>query len=279
MQPGQMVSTDLRLVRPLDRGSMGSVWVAEHAGLGREVAVKFMSTEFVKDPNLVLRFGREVQAAASIESPHVVRILGHGLTPDGLPYMAMELLLGESLRARLQGAGRLAVEDAITVVRHVCEALGRAHARGIVHRDIKPANVFLTEPDGELLVKLLDFGVAKVQAADGIAMTRTTDRVGTPFYMSPEQLLSAKHVDHRADLWSTAVVAYHALTGEVPFKADSFGDLLLIVRRGAFAPPSGIRPELPAAIDAFFQRALHPQPAFRFASAEQMAAAFAEAAR
>jgi eukaryotic-like serine/threonine-protein kinase len=277
VQPGDMVSPEIRLVRPLDEGSMGSIWVADHLGLGREIAVKFMSTAHVKDPNLVLRFSREAQAAARIESPHVARTLGHGLTLGGFPYIAMELLPGESLRARLDDVGRLSMDEAATIVRQICEALGCAHAVGVVHRDIKPANIFLTPIDDGLLVRLLDFGVAKVRAADGFDMTRTTDHVGTPYYMSPEQLFSAKHVDHRADLWSLSVVAYRCLTGEVPFKAETFGEVIVAVKRGVFAPPSALRPELPEALDAFFLRALGSQPALRFASAAELAGAFTQA--
>jgi serine/threonine-protein kinase len=270
---GDMVSRDIKLLRPLDKGTMGSVWVADHLGLGHPVAVKLMSAAFVTDPNYVLRFQREAQSAARIDSPHVVRILGSGVTTAGLPYIVMELLQGESLHARLENAGRLSLPLTCTIVTQVCHALAPAHAMGIIHRDIKPANIFLTEQDGKPFIKLLDFGVAKVQNSPvGGRMTQTRDRVGTPFYMSPEQLFSAKHVDHRADLWSLAVVAYRCLTGELPYHGEVFWELVVSVKRGGFAPPSGLRPELPAQIDTWFDRALSAQPAFRFSSAAQMAA-------
>ena len=163
------------------------------------------------------------------------------------------------------------MELTCTIVRHICHALGAAHDKRIVHRDIKPTNIFLTDCDGTLRVKLLDFGVAKDDATQAPMVTKTGDYVGTPFYTSPEQLFSAKHVDHRADLWSLAVVAYTCLTGELPFKADAFWEFVLAVKRGTFAPPSGLRPELAPPVDAWFERALHAQLALRFDSAAQMA--------
>jgi eukaryotic-like serine/threonine-protein kinase len=272
MNPGDMLSRDIRLRHPLDKGTMGSVWVADHLGLGLIVAVKILSAAFATDPNYVLRFHREAQAAARIDSPHVVRILGSGVSKDGLPFIVMELLQGETLQARLDDTSRLSLATTCTLVGQVCHALSPAHAMGIIHRDIKPANIFLTEPDGKLCIKLLDFGVAKVQTGPGAGrMTQTRDRVGTPFYMSPEQLFSAKHVDHRADLWSLAVVAYRCLTGQLPYHGEVFWELVIAVKRGGYAPASGMRPELPAPIDTWFERALHTQAAFRFPSAAQMA--------
>ncbi len=139
-----------------------------------------------------------------------------------------------------------------------------------MHRDVKPANIFLTDSDGDVFVKLLDFGVAKQTDAD-LAMTRTNEKVGTPFYMCPEQLISAKHVDFRADLWSIGIVAYHCLMGQVPYRATTFGDLCLVVSRGVFELPSEARPDLPPKLDAWFLRALARKPLARFESAKQAA--------
>ncbi len=270
MEPGEPVTPSIKLVRLIDHGSMGSVWAADHAGLGTQVAVKFMSTEVAKNPNLVTRFSREAHAAAHIKSPHVVQILDHGITPGGVPYIAMELLEGESLQKRLKREGRLDAPLTALIVGQTCKALTRAHQLGIVHRDIKPANIFLTDSDGDVFVKLLDFGVAKHEGGE-FSMTRTNEKVGTPFYMCPEQLISAKHVDFRADLWSVGIVAYHCLMGQVPFKATTFGDLCLAVSRGVFTPPSQARPELSPRLDAWFLRALAKKPADRFESARQAA--------
>jgi serine/threonine-protein kinase len=270
MEPGQPVTASIKLVRLLDNGSMGSVWVASHGGLGTEVAVKFMSPDYAKNQNLVTRFSREAHAAAHLRSPHVVQIFDHGVTPDGVPYIVMELLDGESLHKRLKREGPIDPATTALIIAQTCKALTRAHQLGIVHRDIKPANIFLTDADGELFVKLLDFGVAKQEGRD-FSMTRTNEKVGTPFYMSPEQLISAKHVDFRADLWSVGIVAYHAMVGQVPFKANTFGDLCLAVSRGVFTAASAARPELPGRLDAWFQRALAKKPADRFESAKQAA--------
>jgi serine/threonine-protein kinase len=279
MEPGQAVTATIRLVRLLDKGSMGSVWVADHAGLRSQVAVKFMSPEMVDKPNLVARFTREAQAAAQIRSAHVVQILDHGLTADGTPYIAMELLEGESLQRRLKREGKLAPALTATIVGQVCKALAKAHALGIVHRDIKPANIFLLDNgDDEILAKLLDFGVAKQEGGD-FAVTRTNEKVGTPFYMCPEQLISAKHVDYRADIWSIGVVAYHAMMGQVPFHARSFGDLCLAVSRGVFPLPSQASPPLPMMLDAWFLKALMRDPQKRFDSAKQAAEALDRAVR
>jgi serine/threonine-protein kinase len=244
--------------------------VASHGGLGTEVAVKFMSPDYAKNPNLVTRFSREAHAAAHLRSPHVVQIFDHGVTPDGVPYIVMELLDGESLQKRLKREGPIDPATTSLIIAQTCKALTRAHQLGIVHRDIKPANIFLTDADGELFVKLLDFGVAKQEGRD-FSMTRTNEKVGTPFYMSPEQLISAKHVDFRADIWSVGIVAYHAMVGQVPFKANTFGDLCLTVSRGVFTAASAARPELPGRLDAWFQRALAKKPADRFESAKQAA--------
>jgi len=270
MEASQPVTASITLVRLLDHGSMGSVWVADHAGLGTQVAVKFMSPEIAKNQSLVTRFSREAHAAAQIKSPHVVQIFDHGVTPDGVPYIVMELLDGESLQKRLKREARLDAAPTAKIIGQTCKALARAHQLGIVHRDIKPANIFLTDSDDEVFVKLLDFGVAKQDTGD-LSMTRTNEKVGTPFYMGPEQLISAKHVDFRADLWSVAIVAYHCLVGQVPFRAGTFGDLCLAVSRGVFTPPSAARPELSPRVDAWFQRALAKKPENRFESAKQAA--------
>ncbi len=249
---------------------MGSVWVADHAGLGTQVAVKFMSPEVALHPHLVTRFSREAHAAAQIKSPHVVQILDHGITPEGVPYIVMELLEGESLQKRLKREERLAPRLVVPVVAQTCKALARAHALGIVHRDIKPGNIFLTDSDGDVFVKLLDFGVAK-QVDQELAVTRTNEKVGTPLYMCPEQLISAKHVDFRADLWSIGIVAYHCLMGHVPYRASTFGDLCLVVSRGLFTLPSDTFPELSPRVDGWFVRALARKPEGRFESAKQAA--------
>ncbi|WP_437312709.1 serine/threonine-protein kinase [Sorangium sp. So ce385] len=280
MNPGQQVTSTLRLARELGKGAMGSVWVADHLALGTQVAVKFMSPAYADQSGFVERFRREAMAAAQIKSPHVAQVFDHGVTPDGVPYIVMELLEGEDLKSRMQRLGALPPVEVAAIVAQTAKALGRAHQLGIVHRDVKPDNIFLLDVEGELFVKVVDFGVAKrVQGAPqgDLGMTSTGSMLGTPLYMSPEQLLSAKHVDFRADLWGLAVVAYHALTGQVPFRGETLGALSVVLHTGIFTPPSAIRPELTPAIDAWMKRALALDPAARFASARQMAEALEHA--
>ena len=277
LQAGAIVGNNVRLVRPLKRGGMGSVWVAEHLALRTQVAVKFMSERLAQDQEYVARFAREATASAQIKSPHVVQVFDHGLSSDGSPYIVMELLEGEDLRQRLTRVGTIGLDLAAVLVVQIARALSKAHAQGIVHRDIKPDNVFLLEHDGEPFVKLLDFGIAKHTSQEGgglDGMTGTGAMVGTPHYMSPEQILSARRVDHRADLWSVAVVLYRSLTGQVPFQGETLGAVCIAIERGTFVPPSQRNPVLSPAVDSWFVRALYRDPAARFQSAKEMAEAF-----
>jgi eukaryotic-like serine/threonine-protein kinase len=274
--PGTLIGS-VRLKRLLGQGGMGSVWIGDHASLETEVAVKFMSAEIATKPEAVARFKREATAAAQLKSPHVVQVLDHGVTPYGVPFIVMELLEGEDVGKRVGRLGQLPVVEVCAIVTQACKALGKAHARGIVHRDIKPDNIFLVDSEGELFVKLLDFGIAKRAEDAALHMTGTGTMVGTPYFMSPEQVMSAKDADYRADLWSLAVVAYNALTGRVPFFAETLGALCVAIHSGYHAPVTRDRPELPAALDSWFHRALARDPAARFASAKQMAEEFARA--
>jgi eukaryotic-like serine/threonine-protein kinase len=276
--PGTVIGSNVRLKRLIGQGGMGSVWVGEHAALETEVAVKFMSAEIATKPEAVARFKREATAAAQLKSPHVVQVFDHGVTPHGMPFIVMELLEGEDVGKRVGRLGHLPVAEVATIVTQACKALGKAHARGIVHRDIKPDNIFLVDSEGEMFVKLLDFGIAKRVEDAALHMTGTGTMVGTPYFMSPEQVMSAKDADYRADLWSLAVVAYNALTGRIPFFAETLGALCVAIHSGYHAPVTRDRPDLPAALDGWFRRALARDPAARFASARQMAQEFARAA-
>jgi serine/threonine-protein kinase len=268
----------LKLARPLGRGGMGTVWVAEHAALGREVAVKFLSEELAHDPLAVARFEREASAVAELKNAHIVDVIEFGFTESGLPYMATELLEGEDLGDRLMRDRRIAPEVFAAILDQVCDALASAHELGIVHRDIKPENVFVVRGDGssnaQPSIRLLDFGIAKHWQDPKLDVTSTGVVVGTPHYMSPEQFLSAKHVDFRADLWSLGVLAYRAVTGRLPFEATSFAALCIQIHRGVFPRASAYRADLPPSLDAWFTKALRGHPAARFSSAREMAATF-----
>jgi len=274
-----MVTPKVRLTEILGQGGMGSVWLADHLSLDNEVAVKFLAPELLaKDPTLAERFKREAAVAAKISSPHIVQVLDHGLTDDGLPYIVMERLKGENLGQRLERSKRLNLRETGLILSQVAQALTAAHSIGVVHRDIKPDNIFLVESGYELFVKVLDFGIAKTaQAPSDKALTRTDLVMGTPEYMSPEQLLSTKNVDFRADLWPLAVVVYEALTGIRPFMGETVTALSIAICKGAFRMPSAVEPTLTPALDQWFVRALKTERALRFDSAEQMARAFSEA--
>jgi serine/threonine-protein kinase len=270
-----LVGTSVRLVRPIAAGGMGSIWLAEHLTLLTPVAVKFLSIERGDDPGSHARFQREATAAAQLRSPHVVQILDHGVTEDGTPYIVMELLEGEDLSQRLQRVRTLSLPATASIVVQACRALSRAHAQGVVHRDIKPNNLFLLDQDGETFVKLLDFGIAKTLRATDLAVTSTGQFLGTPLYMSPEQLVSTKDVDFRSDLWSLGVVAYHCLVGRVPFHGETFGRLCIEINRGEFTPVSQSQSGFGPGVDGWFEKALAVDPAQRFASAKAMADALA----
>ena len=272
IEPGRMIGESLRLSRLLGRGAMGSVWVAEHTGLRSQVAVKFRAQAMLDDPVSLMRFQQEATAAAEIRSPHVVRVFDHGTTEDGVPYIVMELLEGESLDQRIRRQGGLELSEAASVVRQVSRALAKAHERGIFHRDIKPANIFLATDD-ELFVKVVDFGVAKFSGPEALEMTAQGNMVGTPAYMSPEQLFHGRSVDHRGDLWSLGVVAYQVITGTRPFDGLTLGELCVAIKRGTFVPASTLRRGVSSELDAWFDKAFARDIAERFQTARELSAA------
>ncbi len=259
---------------------MGEVWEAEQVALGNRVAVKFIREELTSfRAELTARLEREAHSIAKIRSPHVVQLFDHGVTDDGTPYLIMELLDGESLTERLQRRGTLDLHQVVQLVAQLASALAQAHKLGIIHRDVKPDNVFVVDSD-QLFVKLLDFGVAKNRAAcSPKAATEVGVMVGTPHYMSPEQVKSARDADASADLWASAVVAYEALTGVPPFQGETLGAVLIAINSGRFIPPSRVSTEaVPASVNAWFERAFHHDPAMRFATAEEFSEAFEVAA-
>jgi serine/threonine-protein kinase len=258
---------------------MGSVWVADHLALHTHVVVKFIAQDLVNNPEALARFSREAAAASQVKSPHVVQTLDHGVTEAGQPYIVMELLEGRDLASYLEAFGRMSPGEVANVVTQLARALDRAHARGIVHRDIKPENIFLCEMgNNEIFVKLLDFGIAKgVDIPKLGSATRTGTSIGTPFYMSPEQLLGDKNIDYRTDLWSVGVVAFEAITGKKPFDAETIGGIAIKAHSDPLPNPSTHRPELPAAVDAWFAHACARNPLERFASAKEMAEELATA--
>jgi serine/threonine-protein kinase len=270
---GSIIGGRYRLRGQIGAGAMGEVWRAEHVTLGTTVAVKLVDTANREDgAETLARFHQEARAAATLRSPHVVQILDHG-ADDRVAFIAMEFLEGEGLEHRIERRGKLLPSEVAHILRETARGIDRAHAAGIVHRDLKPANVFLARVEGVEIVKVLDFGIAKFLGAPQSAQLKTQHGfvVGTPAYMSPEQVLG-KAIDHRSDLWQMAIIAYEAMTGRRPFEGESLGQLFMAICSQAPPAPSSIA-TVPPAFDAWFARAAHKDPAQRFQSAGEMAEA------
>lgn len=264
------IANRYRLVREIGRGGMGAVWEAFDIELDAPCALKFILNQSVKPPDIRARFLREARAVARLQSPHVVNIRSVGEW-QGTLYIAMELLIGETLFDRLTRTGTLTPRDTSRVVDQVASVLTASHAAGVVHRDLKPENVWLwSHPD--IFVKVLDFGVAKqVEADNPLLKTATGMLVGTPYYMSPEQAAGDRHVDHRSDVWSLAIIAAECLGGRRPFQATGLGQLLASIISG---PTPGITELYPAstpALAAWWALATAKDPKDRYPSAQAMA--------
>jgi serine/threonine protein kinase len=280
--PPPRIGDRYKLLFQLGQGGMGSVWVAEDERLARLVAIKLMIMRGAgpTSKRALGRFEQEAKALARLRSPHIVHVYDYGVA-DQVPYIVMELLEGEDLRQRLIVRERLPLDEVGRVVVQTARALASAHAAGIVHRDLKPGNIFLVPHQGEEIVKVFDFGVAKALTDLGALPDTTADGVllGTPRYMSPEQAYGARQVDHRADLWSLGVIAYQALTGEVPFDGQGAGEIITKICQKPFAPPSTLVAGLSPAVDLFFERALAKTLGERYQSARELASELATIAQ
>jgi eukaryotic-like serine/threonine-protein kinase len=281
VQPGTVLAGKYRVERILGQGGMGVVVAATHLQLDKRVALKFLLPEVSKNRELVARFSNEARAAGKIQSEHVAKMLDVGALEDGAPYLVMEYLEGSDLAAVLRARGALPGQEAIGYVLQACEALAEAHVAGIVHRDLKPANLFLTSrADGSPCIKVLDFGISKaaLAGAEG-GLTQTSAMMGSPNYMAPEQLRSARHVDARADIWALGITLHELLTGEVAFQAESVAELYVYILQNPPAPLRLRRPEAPPGVEAIIFRCLEKDPNRRFANVGELAAALGEFAR
>ena len=277
VREGDIIADKYRVERVLGMGGMGVVVAATNLKLDQQVALKFLLPTATKRPEVVARFAREARAAAKIKCDHVARVLDVDTLPDGSPYMVMEFMHGEDLERLLLTRGPLPIDVAVDYVLQACEALAEAHALGIVHRDLKPANLFLANrPNGEPIIKVLDFGISKstLSISEG-QLTKTSAILGSPLYMSPEQMTSAKYVDLRSDLWAMGVVLYELLGGRTPFPADTMPELIAAILQRAPDPIRSIREEVPEELAAAIARCLEKDPAQRFSNVAEMAAAFA----
>jgi serine/threonine-protein kinase len=274
---GEILAGKYRVERVLGAGGMGVVvQVTRLEGEGT-FALKFLRPSVARDPMAAKRFLREAEAAGRIESPHVVKISDVGQLAAGAPYLVMEYLEGSTLEKRLAGGQRLPLAEACDLALQIAEGLAAAHAMGVIHRDIKPANLYLVAgPEGAELLKIADFGVSKILDPDepeGRKLTRTQTSIGSPLYMSPEQMRSARAADFRADQWSLGAVLYRMATGHLPFEASSMIRLCVLVLEGDFIPVATRCPEYPAEFAAAVERCLRVAPAERYADLADLACA------
>jgi serine/threonine protein kinase len=280
VNPGDVLAGKYRVVRTLGAGGIGVVVEAVHTQLERQVAIKFLLPEANENPQVVARFTREARASARLKGEHVTQVIDVGALDDGSPYMVMEYLSGTDLGELLSERGRLSIPDAVDYVLQAIEALAEAHAARIVHRDLKPANLFLTRTaDGEPLVKVLDFGISKALDPDksesGLSLTQSATMIGTPLYMSPEQMRDARHVDVRTDIWALGAILYELITGRPPFLATSLAELCVKVMQDDPVPLSRVRPEVPPELTAIVDRCLCKQRTGRYADVGELAGALA----
>jgi eukaryotic-like serine/threonine-protein kinase len=271
--PGQIIAERYLVGEVLGGGGMGVVWAGTHVLLGTPVAIKLIHSELKDDAEAVGRFVNEARAAAALKGDHVARVFDAGQLQTGEPYLVMERLEGLSLDRYLQGRGPLPQAEAVTIVLQVCEGLAEAHAAALVHRDIKPANLFLAErPDGHYSVKVIDFGIAKQRVrADNPALTNPGKSLGSPWYMSPEQMLTPASVDERADIWSIGVLLFELLTARLPFDGESVPQVCATVLSNRPPRPSEIRGDIAPELEAIVLRCLEKEPQRRFRSVNDLA--------
>ncbi|HEX7666020.1 MAG TPA: protein kinase [Polyangiaceae bacterium] len=277
--PGSLLAGKYRVDRVLGEGGMGIVVAATHEVLGQRVALKFLRQHLSAEQTIVARFLREARMAARIQSEHVARILDVGTLESGSPFMVMEYLEGRDLSDVLAEGGPMPIATAIEYVLQACEAIAEAHKIGIVHRDLKPSNLFLTKrADGSPLVKLLDFGISKAtenltNPMEQAAVTSTQNILGSPLYMSPEQLRSAKNVDARADVWSLGVILYELIAGKPPFLGESVSHVLTIIVADPHEPLANVRPDVPADLSAVIDKTLSKTKEGRYQNVSELARA------
>ncbi len=281
---GDLIANKYRVERVLGRGGMGIVVAAVHVHLGQHVALKFLLPTVGTSPAIVARFEREARAAVALHSDHVTRVLDVGRLPDGAPYMVMEMLEGRDLAQELRSRRRLPAHEAVAHLVQACDAIAEAHALGIIHRDIKPANLFLAQrPKRVPTIKVLDFGISRsIALTEGVAdITNTSQLIGSPLYMSPEQLRAPKTVDERSDIWSLGATLFELLSGEPPFNGETVAELGAHI---IMTPLVGIRSrqgcaDIPEGLADVIARCLEKDPDRRYATIDDLMLALAPFAR
>lgn len=269
---GTILAGRFRVERIIGQGGMGVVLSAHHLELQERVALKMLPAS-EQSADAVERLRREARAAAQLRSDHIARVMDFLILDDGRAVLVMEYVPGTPLSVLLKQRGPVPVGEAVSLLLDVCEGIAEAHALGVIHRDLKPSNLMLTRrPDGSNFVKILDFGVARRIAPGHMTLTRGSDLLGSPLYMSPEQIGSPHHVDARADLWSLAVVLYELLTGKLPFRAFNTAGVLAAILKEDAVSPRADQPDLPAALEALILGCLSKDPDQRPRDVAELAA-------
>jgi len=274
LSTGDIIDGKYRIVRLIGEGGMGAVYEAENMRIHRKVAIKVLHSGVAQTGEAVSRFEREAQAAGRIGSEHIVEVLDLGNLPSGDRYMVMEFMDGDALSGRIRARVRLTPSEIYPIMHQLLEALAAAHGAGIIHRDLKPDNVYLLKSRGGKadFVKLLDFGISKfnqLSGDSGFSMTRTGAVMGTPYYMAPEQAKGARDLDHRVDLYAAGVILYEAITGEVPFNADTFNELLFKIVLEAAKPVEQVVPNMDPNFAAIVNKSMAREPSQRFQTARE----------
>jgi serine/threonine-protein kinase len=282
VREGDVLAGKYRIGRVLGAGSTGVVVAAHHVQLDTGVAIKFLSSSVLEDQEALRRFAREAQAAAKITGEHVARVLDVGALQNDAPYMVMEFLDGVDLARLLETQGPLSIEQAVDFLLQACVAVAEAHSKGIVHRDLKPSNLFcIRRADGQRMVKVLDFGISKLGGAgaggsDDPQATTGNAMIGSPLYMSPEQLKSSRDVDLRTDIWALGVILFELLTLNVPFQGETLPEICTQITLGEPASVRSIRPDVPAGLVAAIRKCLEKTPEKRFQDVAELALALLE---
>jgi serine/threonine protein kinase len=271
-EAGDIIAGKYHLVRPIGLGAMGLVFEATHLRMQQRVAIKFMQSKLVGQPEPVARFEREGRAASRLTSPHATRIFDVDTTPEGVPYIVSELLEGQDLRGELDERDRLPIEEAVTYIIQACAVMAEAHSFGIVHRDLKPSNLFLAKTSAGRAIKVLDFGISKME--EELELTTTGILIGSPRYMSPEQV-EGRRVDRRADIWSLGVILFRAISGAYPFEGNTSISLAMAILNQPPRDLVSLVPEAPPGLVSAIKKALTPDLASRYATAHDFAEALA----
>jgi serine/threonine protein kinase len=280
-RPGQLLAGKYRIDRAVASGGMAAIFAAEHVVLGQRVAVKVLFAEGARNPESVERLLREARASARLQTPHVARVLDAGVLDNAAPFLVMEYLDGRDLGVLVAQQGPMPHEEVVDCVLQALEGLAHAHAAGIIHRDLKPSNLFLADaPDGSRILKVLDFGVSKSLTPDAggtMAKALTGSQViGSPMYMSPEQIRNARGVDTRSDIFSLGVTMYELLTGVMPFEGEGVGETLAAILDASPTPLRTHRPDLPRGLEKVVLRCLKKAREDRYASVTELARALAQ---